>query len=352
VSSPDTLDCTPAEAHRRHVGATYLGIAVRVALGSAITGLAVSVIDPTMDGLVANVIYSECIGLAVFAIYVALRWRSRPAPRWAFRDHLIRGAIAIPLGFFIGVNAASLLTGHGVGLQVFSHVAPFAYVVTGACSVAFIYFFWLRNRLAEAAAANADALRMTAEARLKLLQTQIEPHMLFNTLANLRTLVEIDPQRAQTMIDELIVYLRATLAASRNPTATLADEFTQLRAYLELMKVRMAHRLEYELVLPDALRDASIPPMLLQPLVENAIKHGLEPNIDGGTVRVVVTGDARRLDIEVADDGVGLGVAAPDEGYGLVHVRERLKTLHDDAATMTIGAGPTGGVVVRLSLPR
>jgi len=333
-------------------GTGYFGIAVRVALGSAITGLAVSVIDPTMDGLFANVVYSECIGLAVFAVYVAIRRFGGPDARWTFRDHLVRGVIAIPTGFFVGVNLASWLTGHGMGLQVFSHVAPFAFVVTGACSVAFIYFFWLRNRLAEAAAANADALRMTAEARLKLLQTQIEPHMLFNTLANLRTLVEIDPPRAQTMIDELIVYLRATLAASRNATTTLADEFAQLRAYLELMKVRMAHRLQYELVLPDALAGVSIPPMLLQPLVENAIKHGLEPKIEGGRIRVVVAGDARHLAVEVADDGVGLADGAvPDEGYGLVHVRERLKTLND-AATVTIGPGPSGGVVVRLSLPR
>src|SRR6201999_3105847 len=133
----------------------------------------------------------------------------------------------------------------------------------------FMYYAWSSKRIADEAALSAEARRMAAEGHLRLLQTQIEPHMLFNTLANLRTLVEIDPPRAQTMIDELIVYLRATLAASRNPTATLGDEFAQLRSYLELMKVRMAHRLQYALELPDPLRDASIPPMLLQPLVEN-----------------------------------------------------------------------------------
>ena len=215
-----------------------------------------------------------------------------------------------------------------------------------------MYYFWSRQRIADEAAASAEARRAAAEGHLKLLQTQIEPHMLFNTLANLRTLVDVDPSRAQTMIDELIVYLRATLAASRNPLAPLADEFTQLRAYLELMKVRMAHRLQYELDLPDALRTATIPPMLLQPLVENAIKHGLEPKIEGGTIRVGVTGDATRLDIEVRDDGVGLATTMPNEGYGLVHVRERLRTMYDEAATVSIASGPAGGVVVRLGLPR
>ena len=352
MSPIGTLDeCATAEARRRRPGALYIGIGIRVAIGCAITGVALSLLDATMGNAFVNILYSECIGLAIFGFYIAIRWRSGHGARWTLTDHLIRGVVAIPVGFFVGVNLASWLTGHGVGLKVFSHVAPFAFVVTGTCSVAFIYFFWLRNRLAEAAAANADALRMTAEARLKLLQTQIEPHMLFNTLANLRTLVEVDPVRAQTMIDELIVYLRATLAASRNPTATLADEFTQLRAYLELMKVRMAQRLRYALVLPEPLRDATLPPMLLQPLVENAIKHGLEPKIEGGTIHIVVGGDARHLRIEVRDDGVGTAAPTSADGFGLAHVRERLKTLYGDAAALTIEPS-VAGFVVSLTIPR
>jgi sensor histidine kinase YesM len=138
-----------------------------------------------------------------------------------------------------------------------------------------VYFDAMRQRIENEAAARIEAQRLASESQLRLLRAQLEPHMLFNTLANLRTLVEVDPKLAQNMIDQVILYLRSALTASREDSTTLRQEFAQLRAYLEIMVLRMGARMRYGLELPAELEAASIPPMLLQPLVENAIKHGI-----------------------------------------------------------------------------
>jgi LytS/YehU family sensor histidine kinase len=127
---------------------------------------------------------------------------------------------------------------------------------------------------------------LLTEARLKLLEAQLEPHMMFNTLANLRVLIATDPPRAQAMLDHLIAYLRATLGGARAALHPLADEFARLADYLEIMAVRMGPRLAFALDLPEALRGVPVPPLLLQPLVENAIRHGLEPQVAGGHIGV------------------------------------------------------------------
>jgi DNA-binding LytR/AlgR family response regulator len=177
----------------------------------------------------------------------------------------------------------------------------------------------------------AEARGHANEARLKLLETQLEPHMLFNTLANLRVLIATDAPRAEKMLDHMIAYLRATLAASRSTTHTLQAEFDRLRDYLELMAVRMGPRLAYTLDLPPDLATQPVPALLLQPLVENAIQHGLEPKVEGGRVSVTARRDGDAVVLEVADTGVGKAEAAGDgKGFGLSQVRERLVTLYGD----------------------
>ena len=152
----------------------------------------------------------------------------------------------------------------------------------------------------------AEARRHAGEARLKLLETQLEPHMLFNTLANLRALIAVDPPRAQRMLDHMIAYLRATLDASRATTHPLQAEFDRLRDYLELMAIRMGPRLSYTLQLPTELAQQPVPTLLLQPLVENAIQHGLEPKVEGGQHHGARRArKAARCVLEVIDTGVG-----------------------------------------------
>ena len=161
-------------------------------------------------------------------------------------------------------------------------------------TVSAVYFLYSRGRLAALQAAAEAAQRSAAEAQLKLLQSQLEPHMLFNTLANLRVLIGADPVRAQTMLDRLIAFLRATLAASRSGSHALADEFARIDDYLALMAVRMGARLAVRIELPAALRELPVPALLLQPLVENAIRHGLEPKVDGGRIEVRARARRRR----------------------------------------------------------
>jgi signal transduction histidine kinase len=349
LDSPATCDDMKGAKLIKH----ELRDAMRVALISVAVGLMLTLLNPTLYGLIDNLVYSLCIGQCINAgITLVSRWSGAEAENRSFGYLLIRGIVVVPIGLFVGLNLAALLRGNPTGLAVLNHAAIFALPVTMITSIGVTYFFWSRARLADAATAHAEVQRLMAEARLKMLQAQIEPHMLFNTLANLRTLVDVDPQRAQAMIDQLIVYLRGTLVASRNTTTTLAQEFTQLRAYLELMQVRMATRLRFELDLPDALRDVAVPPMLLQPLVENAIRHGLEPKIAGGTIAVSASTTNGMLTVDVSDDGVGLTDESTEPGYGLVHVRERLQTLHGDAGRLTIEPVAGGGVRARVVLPR
>lgn len=220
-------------------------------------------------------------------------------------------------------------------------------------SVVSTWFFFSLFKLNAARIERAEAERQAAEARLTLLQSQLEPHMLFNTLAHLRVLIKLKPDEAQRMLDRLIDYLRATLQASRTTEHPLADEFERLSDYLALMQLRMGERLRVRLDLPAELAGIAIPPLLLQPLVENAIKHGLEPHVEGGELRVSARRQGPRLVLEVADSGAGLthATALPGTGFGLAQVRERLTHRYGDAARFDLQSQPGGGSIARIEIP-
>ena len=297
-------------------------------------------------GFGTNLVFSQCIGLITYAsIDLPRRWLwPRRSP--ALLPMIGIALIAAPVGWFGGSLAASLLLGEPwkPGYTGLNAMLGFLALTAGAGMGCTIYL-WTRERLARSE-------RDAAEARLKLLQAQIEPHFLFNTLANLQALIGADPPRAQDMLAHLDGYLRATLASTRNEDCTLAEEFALLRGYLEILAIRMGPRLAYTLDLPEALAAARLPPMLLQPLVENAIKHGLEPKVDGGTVRIAAGSEGRQLVLVVEDSGLGFGAAsAPGTGVGLVHVKERLAAAYGAAAAAEIGANAGGGVRVTLRLP-
>ena len=215
------------------------------------------------------------------------------------------------------------------------------------------YYFYAQNKGAYLERQMREARRHADEARLKLLETQLEPHMLFNTLANLRALIGVDPARAQAMLDHMIAYLRATLAASRSTTHPLAAEFDRLRDYLELMSIRMGPRLAFTLDLPPALEQRTVPTLLLQPLVENAIQHGLEPKVEGGRITVRAHDDGSALVIEVADSGAGTGeMPTNGKGFGLSQIRQRLATLYGDAASIQFVATPGDGARAVIRIPQ
>lgn len=196
--------------------------------------------------------------------------------------------------------------------------------------------------------------RQVAEARMAALQAQVEPHFLFNTLASIDHLIETDPPRASVMQKNLITYLRATLHKMRESTTTLGREAELITAYLEILKVRMEERLSVKIDVPAGLRSAAFPPMMLQSLVENAIKHGLEPSSEPATLSVGAEIHDGTLRVTVADTGVGYD---PDNrttggtGLGLTNIRERLELLYGAAGRLEIAANSPRGTVVTLTIP-
>ena len=197
-------------------------------------------------------------------------------------------------------------------------------------------------------------LRQASEAQMQTMQAQVEPHFLFNTLASVEYLIETDPPRAAAMQRSLIAYLRAVLPQIRNNAATtnLGREADMVKSYLELLKMRMEERLEIDFLVPDSLRTASFPPMMLQSVVENAIKHGLEVKAEGGTLTFRAEKLNEKLRVTVRDDGLGFGaVASNGTGIGLQNIRERLKLLYKDKAQVIITPNQPSGVCVIIEIP-
>jgi len=194
------------------------------------------------------------------------------------------------------------------------------------------------------------AERATTQANLRALQAQIEPHFLFNTLANVTSLIHTRPDDAKHMLEEFIAYLRASLATTRETETTLAKEFVLMQSFLAVLKVRMRNRLQVRVQLPDELQSFALPPMLIQPLVENAIKHGVEPKIEGGEIllKAIKVGDV--VAIEVTDTGMGFQNSTSN-GIGLKNVRERLDKLYDGKATLTIEDNVPSGTKITIRIP-
>jgi hypothetical protein len=207
-----------------------------------------------------------------------------------------------------------------------------------------------RRRLGQQIAEQNALSAAAAEARLNVLQAQIEPHFLFNTLANVRRLCDVDPERGQRMLGTLLDYLRAALPAMRRSSSALAQEFELVRAYLSVLQHRMGERLRFQIELSDQLADASIPPLILPTLVENAVRHGLGPLPEGGTISVSAVRDGGQLVVTVADDGAGFQ-AASGSGVGLANTRARLSALFGNAARLSLRGNEPRGVIAEVRLP-
>jgi signal transduction histidine kinase len=300
-------------------------------------------------------VYSLCIGFFTWALI-------------DFGRHPLSGnseigwptgirAFLLPLGgilgaFVLGILVADSWFGWSSWEEGRRATLPSALLITALSGASVTYYFYTRSKGSYLEAQVSEVSRQASEAKLKLLETQLEPHMLFNTLANLRVLIATDPQRAQDMLDRMVAYLRATLSASRASSHALEREFERLRDYLELMAVRMGPRLRYVLDLPPELASHSVPTLLLQPLVENSIKHGLEPALQGGGITITALREGTVLTLQVSDTGVGFDNQMPlVEGFGLAQVRERLAAAYGDRGWVERTSTPGHGTTVRLHLP-
>ena len=306
-------------------------------------------------GFIINLIISQCIGLSICSCVLLshqLFQPSRPAAQ----------AILVAAALFIGTIVGSLIGSVAAGLNpsilfeingMFIKILLLG-VVFGSIAT---YFFSSRERIAasEAQAQEEKIKRLTSEnkvveANLKLLQAQIEPHFLFNTLSNVVSLLDTDAPKGKSMLVDFIQYLRASLSKSREEKVTLGQEMEMVRAYLSIFKVRMGARLRYKIDLPDNLKTIAFPPMLIQPLVENAIKHGLESKVDGGEIIVRGIEKDGILRLEIADTGVGFK-AERESGMGLSNIRERIQSLYGNRGRLILEETSPRGLKATIEVP-
>lgn len=336
------------------------------AIWSSMLGLALTVLQalfgrgmPFARLLFATLVISNMIG---FMIHAALQLLERTLPRENLVLFRFAQVLAIAAASVIGIPFGNaLVVGHSP-LRFFQSSSALSFLLAFGLVTAGLMVLILaageRRLRREAVAARQQeqieaAGRLVAEARLRALQAQIEPHFLYNTLANVVSLIDSQPAKARRMLERFIDYLRASLSASRAGHATLGSELDLASAYLDVLGVRMEGRLRCRFELDPTVRTLPLAPMLLQPLVENAIMHGIEPKLEGGeiVVRAGLLKDV--LLLEVCDNGPGLRSIAPRPGggVGLSNLRERLRQLYGASAQLQLIENPAGGVTSRLQLP-
>ena len=304
-----------------------------------------------------NLQVSMCIGLLAMLLINGTRlaiWGDGEPNKLGFLAII---AVMAPLAVLLGRILASLLMDQPILNMVPEQSDNIIAVIVLTFLVCFgaTVFFWNRQKMAALQAHASQVEKQAVQAQLQMLQAQIEPHMLFNTLATLQSLISTDPLQAELMLNQLVHYLRTTLSASRADSTSLQKEFDLIKAYLGLMSLRMGLRLSYTLQLPEHLGKLRLAPMLLQPLVENAIRHGVEPSARGGKLQVRTERRGDLVEVRITNTlptEIDSASAAGTRGNGiaLANVRARLSLLHDLQAHLTART-LKGHFVVRISLP-
>jgi sensor histidine kinase YesM len=307
-----------------------------------------------------QILIANLIGYSIHALFHigSMLRLDEAARRLGFPAKVVYFSLLPLAGVLIGFWVSSFIVDVGFRSWLTDPVAMISLTTTSLLisAIMSVIFFW-REREALATAALALERERTQRiereatlANLRALQAQIEPHFLFNTLANVTSLIDPAPAMAKRMLESFIRFLRASLAATRNQSTTLADEAELIAAYLDVLEIRMGARLRYEIEVPESLHAFTLPPMLLQPVVENSIRHGLEPKVDGGSVRFSARRDGADVVIEIADTGVGFAPTTRG-GVGLTNLRDRLRLIYGDRASLTVGENGGGGAAVAIRVP-
>jgi Histidine kinase len=301
---------------------------------------------------------AQCFGLSIAYVLNALCPWEKSHPVW-------RMIFGVALGSTIGLALVILIKGYVMGLKGY-HLAEIAvqpkiFVATfvgSFCTGLFVSLFFLFNfrdsrvqaQLLRAQADGNLLSKQAVEAELKLMQAQVEPHFLFNTLASVQFLTETDPPMAGRMLGHLLAYLRAAVPQLRSGSTTLGQEAELARAYLSIMQMRMETRLRFTIDVPTWLESHSFPPMLLMSVVENAIKHGVEPLAEGGEIRLEAKQADGALVVTVTDTGRGFADQL-GQGVGLTNLRERLKALYGERSRFTLDAVVPHGAKATIQIP-
>ncbi len=307
----------------------------------------------TKNSFWLNLLYSQSIGISVataISIIFLRRQDNNPSIIWL--------AIAIVTGVLIGSTFATLISGsyktvtpeEGQWLLI----STFFYSTIIGCVVAYYFFLVanqkeMSNQLTVEKLKQAEYEQALTENNLKILQAQIEPHFLFNTLSNVIGLIDQRPDDAKKMLEHFTHYLRSCLSRTRESDTTLADEITIIHAYLAIQKIRMGTRLDYNITIQEELNTIPFPPLLIQPLVENSVRHGLEPEINGGKINVEIKQENSTLTITVTDTGKG-AKNLESEGIGLKNVKERLSSIFRGKANIKVEPNSPKGLIVTLKI--
>ncbi len=324
-------------------------LSVFIAIFLTLTGIASS--------FVMALIMSQSFGISICLMITLLLWLFKPEKALSLALIVIAG---IAGGTLIGLHLGSFVL-----RQFFSVVVEGpeksllqAIILCLAFGSVISYFFYTRSRLSvsreviqQERIKRLSSDKEALEAKLRLLQAQIEPHFLFNTLSNVLSLIDRDPVKGKSMLTDLIHYLRTSLSRTLPDTTTLDQEIDIIRAYLNIQKVRMGERLHFTIEVPDTARLHPFPPMLLQPLVENAVKHGLEPQMDGGEIIIKAVEEDSLLRIEVMDTGPGFS-SFKKTGVGIANVRERIQLLYGEKGRLIVEENKPHGLRAAIEVPK
>jgi signal transduction histidine kinase len=375
MASPAPVDCGNPKFHPLEVFPVFKRIRPSVVRNLAYTfiwstglGLVILAVGavfaphlPAREDVLWTFLFANAIGYTIHALYQLGDKSGLEA--WVRRHgHFVKTA------YFAGVSTAGVLLGYSWMAMVLDArllrqwlrnpqwLAAFALTSLVISVVLSTIFFWRERHARAEAALESERLRTeriereATLANLRALQAQIEPHFLFNTLANVASLVDPDPAKAKRMLESFIRFLRASLAATRTDSTTLSAEGELIAAYLDVLQVRMGPRLAYRVDIAPELGGYELPPMLLQPVVENAIRHGLEPKVDGGLVALRASGAEGRVRIEISDTGMGFAPTTRG-GLGLTNLRDRLRLVYAGRALLSVAEAPGGGTRVLIELP-
>jgi hypothetical protein len=300
-------------------------------------------------------------GLLLLLVFAAFERHPAKLPEWLERWVLQVAAVAFAVPFVVGI--AYMFTSWGYTTSFGNDTKRqmgFAMIV-GACLLvapwaALAALFrqvsgQARNRELAFALERSQLERQALDARVRLLQAQVEPHFLFNTLANVRELVDSGSPQASAVLGSLIAYLRAAVPRLDAEAATLGQELELVRAYLEVMQMRIPDRLQFLVQADPSLHELRFPAMALLTLVENAVRHGIDPAEEGGRIEVRVRRDSTQLHVQVLDTGVGLRAGNEDGGTGLANLRERLLLLYRGRATLVLLPLSPHGTSAEIVLP-
>ena len=320
-------------------------LAFGLAFNSAIGGVT-SLFDHKLS-LLDNILFAQCVGLTIITISLIVRWLVEHRVR-----RLAALALSLPVSVALGTTLGFLVIGKGSWQG--TEIRDYMLVGLFFGCIGSVFFFLserIESEVRQRLLVESESEKRAIEAHLKLLQAQIEPHFLFNTLANVSSLIDGNPELAKQLLNRLDDWLRVALVRARSSSTTFGDEIDMLGNYLEIMKIRFGDRLRWRIEASEDVRRSDFPPMLLQPLVENAVRHGIEPKVGGGMISVVAQIDADVLRISVRDNGLGIDGSVGAAGVGLNNVRARLETLFGSAGELTLQGNDEGGATATLILP-